>query len=524
MIDIFLLSTFELLRKTTKLRDMEKKKKLTNEVGAPVADNRNSQTAGQRGPITMQDMWLMEKLAHFDREVIPERRMHAKGSGAFGCFTATHDVSEYTNACLFSEIGKKTETFVRFSTVAGERGAADAERDIRGFAVKFYTEEGNWDMVGNNTPVFFIRDPLQFPDLNHAVKRDPHTNMRSAQNNWDFWTMLPEALHQVTVVMSDRGIPASYRHMHGFGSHTYSLVNEKGTRVWVKFHLRTQQGIKNLTNAEAAAIVAKDRESHQRDLFEAIEKGDFPKWTLYFQIMTEEQAQNYKENPFDITKTWSHKDFPLIEVGELELNRNPENYFQDVEQAAFAPTHLVPGIGLSPDKLLQGRLFAYGDAQRYRLGINHNQIPVNAPVCPVHAYHRDGAMRMDGNYGATKGYAPNGFGEWAEQPEHRHPALPVDGAIDNYNPYEDKTDDCFYQPGNLYRLMTETQKQILIANTVEDIMPVTENIKYRHAAHCYLADKDYGERIASGLGLDIKKVKELAEMTEDERLYATRSK
>ena len=292
----------------------------------------------------------------------------------------------------------------------------------------------------------------------------------------------------------------------------------------MKFHLRTQQGIKNLTNAEAASIVAKDRESHQRDLFEAIEKGDFPKWTLYFQIMTEEQAQNYKENPFDITKTWSHKEFPLIEVGVLELNRNPENYFQDVEQAAFAPTHLIPGIGLSPDKLLQGRLFAYGDAQRYRLGINHNQIPVNAPVCPVHAYHRDGAMRMDGNYGATKGYAPNGLGEWEQQPEYRHPAMPVDGAIDNYNPYEDKTDDCFYQPGNLYRLMTETQKQILIANTVEDIMPVTENIKYRHAAHCFLADKDYGERIAKGLALDLKKVEEIAEMTEDERLYTTRSK
>jgi catalase len=291
---------------------MEKKKKvLTNEVGSPVIDNTNSLTAGRRGPVMMEDVWLQEKLAHFDREVIPERRMHAKGSGAFGQFTTTHDVTKYTSASLFAEIGKKTEVFVRFSTVAGERGAADAERDIRGFAIKFYTDEGNWDLVGNNTPVFFIRDALQFPDLNHAVKRDPRTNMRSAQNNWDFWTMLPEALHQITVVMSDRGIPASYRHMHGFGSHTYSLINKDGVRSWVKFHLLTEQGIKNLTNEEAAAIVAKDRESHQRDLFDAIERGDFPKWKMYFQIMTEEQALNYKENPFDITKTWSHKDFPI---------------------------------------------------------------------------------------------------------------------------------------------------------------------------------------------------------------------
>lgn len=503
---------------------MKEKTKLTNEVGAPVSDNRNSQTAGARGPVMMQDSWLMEKLAHFDREVIPERRMHAKGSGAFGTFTTTHDVTKYTCAKLFSKIGKKTDVFVRFSTVAGERGAADAERDIRGFAIKFYTEEGNWDLVGNNTPVFFIRDAMQFPDLNHAVKRDPLTNMRSAQNNWDFWTMLPEALHQVTVVMSDRGIPASYRNMHGFGSHTFSLFDKDGKRVWVKFHLKTQQGIKNLTNAEAAAIVAKDRESNQRDLFEAIKRGDYPKWTMYFQIMTEEQAANYKENPFDVTKTWSHKEFPLIEVGVLELNRNPENYFADVEQAAFNPQHIVPGIGLSPDKLLQGRLFAYGDAQRYRLGVNADQIPVNRAHCDVHAYHRDGFMRVDGNYGATKGYAPNGFGEWEQQPQYRPKSLPVNGPVDHYNPYEERQDDCFYQPGDLYRLMTETQKQALISNTIEDIMPVTENIKYRHAAHCYLADKDYGARLAKGLDLSIDEVKKLAAMSEPDRLEATRTK
>ena len=314
----------------------------------------------------LQDTWFLEKLAHFDREVIPERRMHAKGSGAYGTFTVTHDITRYTKASLFSQIGKKTDLFMRFSTVAGERGAADAERDIRGFAIKFYTDQGNWDLVGNNTPVFFLRDPLKFPDLNHVVKRDPRTNMHSAKNNWDFWTLLPEALHQVTVVMSDRGIPASYRHMHGFGSHTFSFINANNERFWVKFHFRTQQGIKNLTDAEAEAIIAKDRESHQRDLYEHIEKGDFPRWTLFIQIMPEADAEKLPYHPFDLTKVWYHKDYPLIEVGELELNRNPENYFAEVEQAAFNPANVVPGISFSPDKMLQGRLFSYGDAQRYR--------------------------------------------------------------------------------------------------------------------------------------------------------------
>ena len=332
-------------------------KKLTNTAGAPVADNTNSITAGPRGPMTLQNPWFIEKMAHFDREVIPERRMHAKGSGAFGTFTVTHDITQYTKAKIFSEVGKKTDLFVRFSTVAGERGAADAERDIRGFAMKFYTEEGNWDLVGNNTPVFFLRDPLRFPDLNHAVKRDPKTNMRSAQNNWDFWSMLPEALHQVTVVMSDRGIPKSYRHMHGFGSHTYSLINKDNQRVWVKYHLKTHQGIENLSDAEAAELVGRDRESHQKDLFEAIERDNFPKWDFYIQVMTEEQAKNHHENPFDISKIWRHKDFPLIPVGVMELNRNPDNYFADVEQAAFNPANIVPGVGLSPDKLLQGGFF-----------------------------------------------------------------------------------------------------------------------------------------------------------------------
>ena len=498
------------------------KKNLTNEVGAPVIDNTNSLTAGKRGPVLLEDNWLIEKLAHFDREVIPERRMHAKGSGAFGTFTVTQDVTQYTCASIFSEVGKKTDLFVRFSTVAGERGAADAERDIRGFAVKFYTEEGNWDLVGNNTPVFFLRDPLQFPDLNHAIKRDPRTNLRSPQSNWDFWTMLPEALHQVTIVMSDRGIPASYRHMHGFGSHTYSLINAEGKRVWVKFHFRTQQGIKNLTNEESAAIIAKDRESHGRDLFNAIERKEYPRWTLYFQIMTEEQASRHKENPFDITKVWSHKEYPLIEVGVMELNRNPENYFAQVEQAAFNPSHIVPGIGLSPDKLLQGRLFSYGDAQRYRLGVNHDQIPVNAPHCPAHSFHRDGAMRVDGNCGATKGYSPNSIGEWGVGTA-KYTYSACDGVTGRYSQYDDVTDDCFYQPGNLYRLMSEEKRCELISNTAEDMRSVTENIKYRHAAHCYLADFEYGRRIAESMMLSMDRVLQLAEMSEEERLNATRS-
>lgn len=502
---------------------MEKKRKLTNEVGAPVPENEHSVTAGSRGPVVMQDVWLMEKLAHFDREVIPERRMHAKGSGAYGTFTATQDISQWSKAKVF-EKGKKTDVFVRFSTVAGERGAADAERDIRGFAMKFYTEEGNWDLVGNNTPVFFIRDAHNFPDLNRAVKRDPKTNLRSAQNNWDFWTMLPEALHQITIVMSDRGIPASYRHMHGFGSHTFSFYNDKNERIWCKFHLRTQQGVQNLTDKEAEELVGRDRESHGRDLFESIEKGDFPKWTIYVQLMTEEQAKKHYENPFDITKVWPHKEYPLHEIGILELNRNPENYFAEVEQASFSPAHVVPGIGFSPDKLLQGRFFSYGDAQRYRLGVNHNQIPVNRAKVEVNEYHRDGKMRVDGNYGGTVSYTPNSEGQWSAQPDVMEPPLDLDGAMYAYNPQDDPTDDVFRAPGKLYRLMTEDKRALLIENTARNIEPVTINLKYRHAVHCYLADEEYGTRIAQALKLDLKKIEELSKLTNDELNQATLSK
>ncbi|MBC3909723.1 catalase [Undibacterium umbellatum] len=471
--------------------------KLTTAAGAPVVDNQNTQSAGPRGPLLLQDIWHLEKMAHFNREVIPERRMHAKGSGAFGTFTVTHDISAFSKARLFAEVGKKTDIFMRFSTVAGERGAADAERDIRGFAVKFYTEEGNWDVVGNNTPVFFMRDPLKFPDLNHAVKRDPRTNLRSADNNWDYWTLMPEALHQITIVMSDRGIPASYRHMHGFGSHTFSMLNAANERHWVKFHFVCQQGIVNLTDAEAEKLVGQDRESAQRDLFHSIEHGDFPRWKLKIQVMPEKDADSYHINPFDLSKVWPHKDYPLIDVGVLELNRNPDNYFADVEQAAFSPANVVPGIGFSPDRMLQSRLFAYGDAQRYRLGVNHHQIPVNAPKCPFHSYHRDGAGRVDGNHGGLIGYEPNSKGAWQQQPAFAEPLLALEGAAGHWDHHVDE--DYYSQPGALFRLLNVDKKQLLLENTARSLFGVATEIQQRHISNCSKADPAYGAGVAAAL-------------------------
>jgi catalase len=423
--------------------------------------------------------------------------MHAKGSGAYGTFTVTHDIRRYTKADLFQKVGHKTDVFLRFSTVAGERGAADAERDIRGFAVKFYTREGNWDLVGNNTPVFFMRDPLRFPDLNHAVKRDARTNLRSAQNNWDFWTLLPEALHQVTIVMGDRGLPDGYRFMHGFGSHTFSLFNSANERYWVKFHFRSCQGIRNLSNAQAEAIVALDRESSQRDLYNAIERGELPRWKLYIQIMDEAQAVASPFNPFDLTKVWPHRDYPLIDVGTLELNRNPDNYFAEVEQVAFSPANTVPGIGFSPDKMLQARLFSYGDAQRYRLGVNFNQVPVNAPRCPVHSYHRDGAMRVDGNQGSTIGYAPNSRGEWADSPSAGEPALRISGSATHWDHRVD--DDHYSQPGALFRLMHSEERQRLFENTAQSLGGANEEVRQRHIENCRRADAAYGAGVAEAL-------------------------
>lgn len=475
-------------------------KTLTTAAGAPVADNNNTMTAGPRGPALLQDVWFLEKLAHFDRERIPERVVHAKGSGAYGTFTVTHDISRYTRARIFAEVGTQTPLFLRFSTVAGERGAADAERDVRGFAIKFYTDEGNWDLVGNNTPVFFIRDPLKFPDFIHTQKRDPKTNLRNATAAWDFWSLNPESLHQVTILMSDRGLPQNYRQQHGFGSHTYSFVNDAGERFYVKFHFKSQQGIACYTDGEAAELVGRDRESAQRDLFQNIEQGQFPRWTLKVQVMPEAEAATYHINPFDLTKVWPHADYPLIEVGVLELNKNPENYFAEVEQAAFTPANVVPGIGFSPDKMLQGRLFSYGDTHRYRLGINHHQIPVNAPRCPFHSFHRDGMGRVDGNGGATLNYEPNSFGEWREAKHAAEPPLALDGqAADRWNHRVDE--DYYSQPGALFRLMNDDQKQQLFGNIGRHMAGVPEEIQRRQLEHFRRADPAYAAGVAKALGL-----------------------
>ncbi|TNU99833.1 catalase [Providencia rettgeri] len=474
-----------------------KKKGLTTASGAPVANNNNVMTAGKRGPMLLQDVWFLEKLAHFDREVIPERRMHAKGSGAFGTFTVTHDISRYTRAKIFSEVGKKTEMFARFSTVAGERGAADAERDIRGFALKFYTEEGNWDMVGNNTPVFYFRDPLKFPDLNHVVKRDPRSNLRTMEHKWAFFSQLPESLHQLTIDASDRGIPQSYRHMHGFGSHTYSFINSNNERFWVKFHFRCQQGIQNLSDEQAEQLVGKDRESSQRDLFESIEKGDFPRWNLQVQIMPEKEASQVPYNPFDLTKVWPHKDYPLIDVGYFELNRNPDNYFADVEQAAFSPANVVPGIGFSPDRMLQGRLFSYGDAHRYRLGVNHHQIPVNTPRCPFHNYHRDGAMRVDGNSGNHVTYEPNEAGLFQEQPDFSEPPLSIEGAADHWDHREDQ--DYFSQPRALYELLDDAEHQRMFKRIAGELIDATEATQVRQIELFKQVHPEYGAGVEKAL-------------------------
>lgn len=474
--------------------------------GAPVDNNQDTMTAGKRGPSVIQDIWMIEKNAQFNREVIPERRMHAKGSGAHGTFTVTHDITQYTKAKIFSEVGKKTEMFARFSTVAGERGAADAERDIRGFALKFYTEEGNWDLVGNNTPVFFFRDPIKFIDLNHAIKRDPRTNMRSPNTNWDFWSSLPEALLQTTIIMSDRGIPSSYRFMHGSSSHAYSMINKDNERVWVKFYFRSEQGILNLTDQEAEKVNAVDRESHQRDLYNAIEKGEFPRWKMYIQVMTEEQADNMPYNPFDLTKVWYKDEFPPIEVGYFELNRNPDNYFAEVEQAAFSPSQVVPGISFSPDRMLQGRLFAYADAQRYRLGVNHHQIPVNQPkaVKDLHTFHRDGQMRVDGNLGSENHYEPNSYGNWEEHPERLNP-MEAGGDVYRYDFREDDH-DYYTAPGKLYRAMTPEQQQVLCENTARNMGDSTLQIKHRYINSCYQADPEYGKGVAKAMEINIDDV------------------
>jgi catalase len=473
------------------------KQRLTTAGGIPVPDNQNSLTAGPRGPLLVQDWQLFEKHAHFNRERIPERVVHAKGSGAYGTLTVTHDITRYTKAKIFSKVGKRTECFLRFSTVAGERGAADAERDVRGFAHKYYTEEGNWDLVGNNTPVFFVRDPYKFPDFIHTQKRDPQTNLRSATAMWDFWSLSPESLHQVTILFSDRGIPLSYRHMNGYGSHTYSFINAEGKRFWVKFHFKTLQGIRTLTDAEAAEIVGRDRESHQRDLFESIAKGDFPRWRMMVQVMPQAHAARTSYNPFDLTKVWPHGEYPLIEVGILELNRNPENYFAEVEQAAFSPANVVPGIGQSPDKMLQFRIFAYADAHRYRLGVNYEGLPVNRPRCPSSTYYRDGQMRFDENAGGAVNYEPNSFGGPVQDPSAKEPPLRLSGAADRYDHREGNDD--YTQAGNLYRLMPPAGRERLHVAIANAMAGVPREIIERQLAHFAKADRAYAAGVRRAL-------------------------
>ncbi|MFZ2467911.1 MAG: catalase [Parvibaculum sedimenti] len=473
--------------------------RLTTAAGIPVPDNQNALTAGPRGPLLVQDWQLFEKHAHFNRERIPERVVHAKGAAAFGVFRVNNDITKYTKAKLFEHNGKETPVFLRMSTVAGERGAADAERDVRGFAVKFYTEEGNWDLVGNNTPVFFVRDPYKFSDFIHTQKRDPRTNMRNPTAMWDFWSLSPESLHQVTILFSDRGIPKTLRHMHGFGSHTYSFINAKNERHWVKFHFKSMQGIENLTDAESTKLIGEDRESHQRDLYESIERGDFPRWRVMVQVMTEEQAGKTPYNPFDLTKVWPHKDFPLIEAGVLTLNKNPENYHAEVEQSTFSPANVVPGIGHSPDKMLQFRIFSYADAHRHRVGTNADALPVNRPRCPVHTYHRDGAMRFDGNGGGSVNYEPNSFGGPKEDPSVKEPPLKIEGDADRYD-HRDGNND-YSQAGDLFRLMSEGQKAALMDSIAGAMKTVPEEIQRRQIGHFSKADPAYGAGVAARLGL-----------------------
>lgn len=474
---------------------MAKNPTLTTSAGIPVADNQNSVTAGARGPLLVQDWQLFEKHAHFNRERIPERVVHAKGSAAFGTLKVNEALSKYSAAKLFA--GGAADCFLRFSTVAGERGAADAERDVRGFALKVYTEEGNWDMVGNNTPVFFVRDPYKFPDFIRTQKRDPKTNLRNMAAAWDFWSLSPESLHQVTILFSDRGLPDSYRRTNGYGSHTYSLYNGKGERFWCKFHFKTMQGTGFLTDEDAANITGGDRESHQRDLFSAIERGEFPKWKFCVQVMPEADADKTPYNPFDLTKVWPHGDYPLIEAGVLELNRNPENYFAEVEQSAFSPANVIPGVGHSPDKMLQFRIFSYADAHRYRLGVNYEDLPVNRPQCPVHSYHRDGAMRFDANGGGAVNYEPNSRGGPSENPPAREPMLAVTGAAGRYDHREGNDD--YTQPGNLFRLMDKEQRKRLCANIARAMQGVPEDIVRRQTAHFAKADPAYGKGVEEAL-------------------------
>lgn len=487
-------------------------RKLTTASGKPYVENENSMSVGPRGPLLLQDFILHEKMAHFNRERIPERVVHAKGTGAFGTFTVTHDITKYTKAKLFNKIGKETKLFLRFSTVGGERGSADTERDPRGFAIKFYTEDGNWDLVGNNTPVFFIKDPKKFSDFIHTQKRDPRTNCKSPTMMWDFWSLNPESLHQVLILMSDRGTPYSYRHMHGFGSHTFSMINADNERVWVKFHFKTQQGIKNFLNHEAGEYKGIDPDFAQRDLVDAIDRKDFPKWALKIQVMTDAQADAFPYNPFDLTKVWPHEDFPLIDVGILELNQIPKNYFADVEQSAFAPAHVIDGIGYSPDKMLQGRLLSYPDAHRYRLGVNYEQIPVNKCPFMVTNYERDGAMRVDGNGGSDPNYSPNSFDDVYADMQYKEPPMALGYPVaDWFDRNGEGDNDHYTQPGLLYsKAMNDYDRHNLVSNIAAAMSGITgpkrDKIINLQLCHFFRANVSLGAAVAKALQVDVEAV------------------
>jgi catalase len=439
----------------------------TTTAGCPVASDEYSRTIGPDGAVVLHDHSLLEKHAQFNRERVPERVVHAKGGGAFGTLTITEDVSSSTRAALFQK-GVQTEMLARFSSVAGELGSPDTWRDVRGFALKFYTTEGNYDIVGNNTPVFFVRDSMKFPDFIRSQKRLPHTHLRNADMQWDFWTLSPETAHQVTYLMGDRGLPLNWRHMNGYGSHTYQWINDKGERVWIKYHFHTQQGVKNITNAEAVQIAGVDTDYYLRDLYEAIERGDTPKWTVLVQIMPYEDAKTYRYNPFDLTKIWPHADYPLIKVGEFELHRNPENYFAQIEQAAFEPSNLVPGIDVSPDKMLLARIFSYADAHRYRIGTNYNELPVNRPKAKVHSYAKDGQLRHFYNDPQTPVYAPNSFGGPQADPTRaaEGPGWYSDGELVR-TVYTLRTDDSdFGQAGILVREVFDDEQRARLIETL----------------------------------------------------------
>lgn len=480
---------------------------MTTTQGAPIDSNQFSLTAGPRGPLLMQDHQLMEKYAHQNRERIPERTVHAKGSGAYGTLTITHDITRYSKAAIFSQVGKKTDMLLRFSIVAGELGAADADRDVRGFAMKFYTEQGNWDLVGNNTPIFFVRDPVKFPDFIHTQKRHPKTNLRSNTAKWDFWSLSPESVHQVTILHSDRGLPTDYRHMDGFGSHTFSLINAQNERTWVKFHFKSLQGHRYFTDDEARRVIARSRETSQEDLYDAIERGDFPRWRMYIQVMSEEQAEQAPFDPFDLTKVWPHGDYPMIEVGMLELNRNPDNFFQEIEQAAFSPASVVPGISFSPDKMLQGRIFSYPDAHRYRLGVNHQSLPVNAPRCPVFTYNRDGLMNfLPPLRNPDAYYEPNSFSGPRDAPEFLEPPLKLDGPADRYD--HRKGNDDFSQCRKLFELFDDGEKSRLFDNVAGAMEGVPDEIIERQLGVFERVHPDYAAGVRKAVD---KKKKEAAD-------------